>query len=390
MYSIQPISNVTGATFLIPAIKVFTKLGIHLSDILRKTTVHNCRSLMNHMNGWLSLFIVAAFNHNRLTGISSPGGIKEPSADRNKEYERIEKRFIVLRGTQFAKKFYAVQCDGIHSSHCVRLGVKYESDELGHYRHFMQDLKTHLQENVMPVLPFLEFPPLEKPKRGQGAKLRLTPSPLYTRSEVGINDNDSEEAGPLVPTTRTTSAYQPYQESLNSAKDFSFKPSDICNNQSSLREDEEVIPMLDKTWLTTQRECPTMKRLEDCVRYIKILQQTFPKHADSESLREKLTALTYTVDYTLYDLRNCFDCRSIRLHILRWLGFLAVVLCRVKSIRGANQGVSFMFSDLTKSMDALKARGDRDYPTGCQCCWQFSSHRRQYVVVYGNVAEPYQ
>jgi hypothetical protein len=26
-------------------------------------------------------------------------------------------------------------------------------------------------------------------------------------------------------------------------------------------------------------------------------------------------------------------------------------------------------------MDALKARGDRDYPTGCQCCWQFSSHR---------------
>jgi hypothetical protein len=130
----------------------------------------------------------------------------------------------------------------------------------------------------------------------------------------------------------------------------------------------------DRVWLTRQRENPTMERLNDCVGYIRSLVKSIPPEAGSVSLRQKMTSLSGSLIDTLLELERCLSSKSIRRHILRWLGFLAVVLHRIKLLRGPTQGESPLLSDLIVSMRTLKGAGDNDYPTGCHCDWPPSSH----------------
>jgi hypothetical protein len=125
--------------------------------------------------------------------------------------------------------------------------------------------------------------------------------------------------------TPPATTYQSGGASLGSAQGIPFTPADVYTNKSSLKEGEEVIPLipvLDTTWLTLQREKPTMARLRESVRYIRSLQQSLPQEAGSVSLGQKMTVLTDTLDDTLEELEQCLTSKSIRIHISRWLGFL--------------------------------------------------------------------
>jgi hypothetical protein len=326
---------------------------------------------MRHMNGWLSLFIVAASNHNRLVAITFREGITEPSADRNDQYKRIEARFRFLMVTPLAEEFRARHPDSVH---CDCPVANYEVDELGHYRQLMHRIKAHLEEIVLPMLPSLDFPPMKIASKGQGKRPRLRSGAVQNQSDIDPDADDPEEAGLRVSTTPPAISYKSGEVYLGSAENFPPTPSNIYTSRPSLKEGEEMIPMLDTTWLTLQREKPTMERLNDCVKYIKSLLHSIPHEARSVSLREKTSALSRALNDRLVELEKCLTSRSNRRHILRWLGFLAVVLYRVKSLH-CTQGRPSLLSDLIWSMRKLKATGDKEYPTGCRCDWPPSSHK---------------
>lgn len=348
---------------------VFADLQVHVSGIHKITEVKNSYGLMRHMNGWLSLFIVATFNHNFINAIVSTEGLKGPSPLRNKEYERIKRRFVSLRNTLFAGKLSAGRCDGAQSLLGDGLVLHYEFDELGSYQRLMQDIKAHLKENVLPSLPSLNFPPRKKfsgsPRRGSSVKLSTT----HSLSWSGINVYDVEERGLPVSNAPPETSYPPEETSLSLSESIPFTTADVYTQQSTHTAGEKAIPVLNVQWLTKQREAPSLRRLNDCVRYIKLLQQDILQQAHSSSPAERLTAFTNTLDDTPPELQKCLGCKSVRIHTITWFGFLAVVLYRIKAKRPTTPYASLLFSDLIEPMRKLKTKSDKDFATGCHCDW---------------------
>lgn len=130
---------------------VFLKVKSELERIERITTYDAQVPLVRHMDGWLSLFLVSAYN--------SLQPVCENNGD--KLFHLMENKYGRLRGARIAR---IITPGLLHDEPPVRL-AQYKHDHTGYHMGMMRRIHAHMENYVLPYLPSMRFRPLKKAKR---------------------------------------------------------------------------------------------------------------------------------------------------------------------------------------------------------------------------------